>query len=89
MDNIKSFYYLSKTFGISPFSLQKIPQNRSIVDIMHSLPTFIAIAVYTICLSSIFYQSTNQSDISLAANWIQVDIITNFFFCIYLFIFIF
>lgn len=73
MQPIKSFYYFSKLFGLCPFPLDATTVgNVRINYIKQLLPTYLALLFYTFCLVSIFWQSGNTSDISNAANWIQV-----------------
>lgn len=74
MKSIKSFYYFSKLLGLCPFALDGtvVMGNARFNYVKQLLPTYLALLFYTVCLVSIFWQSGNTSDISNAANWIQV-----------------
>lgn len=72
MQSINLFYYLTRTFGISPFTMEITKRNRFLNDLLLTFPTFLALTGYSISLGSIFWKSGNKSaDISAAANWIQ------------------
>lgn len=78
MQPIKSFYLFSKLFGLCPYPLDPtVPVNTRASYVKQLLPTYTVLLLYSSCLVSIFWQSGNTSDISNAANWIQVSVQTS------------
>ncbi|XP_058824516.1 putative gustatory receptor 2a [Topomyia yanbarensis] len=73
---IKPFYYFSKLFGLCPYALDGVtksqPGKTRFSQIGHLLPTFTVLLFYNFSMASIMWRSGNASNISNAANWIQL-----------------
>lgn len=74
MNRQSAFYYLTKLFGIAPFSNnQVVSRNRQwLNDLLLISPTSIVCVFFIGSLFSIFYHSGSQSETSNITNWLQV-----------------
>lgn len=75
MEHTDVFFYFTRIFGFSPFTdlAEKKEKKNFIMDFRNTAPSFFALFIYACCLLSMFWQTGKSgSDISNAANWIQV-----------------
>ncbi|KAG5673017.1 hypothetical protein PVAND_003095 [Polypedilum vanderplanki] len=74
MKSISRFLYIAKAFGLMPFPLNYIADEKKKYirfKFLHRIPTLIMLIFYVICVSSILWKNRTSSEISNTANWIQ------------------
>ena len=74
MEYLKHYYYVTFLLGLAPYSIKN--SSKSKLKWLRLLPTYAIILIAVFCILSVFWAKRAFSEISVAANLIQVCLMT-------------
>lgn len=71
MHNIERYLNFCRIFGIVSNPIKSVKPNTILHRLLVVYPAYIVLFVFSFCVAGIFYHINRDSDLTIAANWLQ------------------